>query len=312
MQRGFSSTPALLGVVSRIDARGERRALMVMQRFMQNQGDAWSWTSAYLERIIDELAVGQDTEKEPAFAAYDAFAQAFGRRLAEMHAALALPSDDPAFSPRTAGRDDVRAWTAGVRAELDAAMQALERAGSWRQEEVAAMARGLLARRAALSQLVGGLAEAGAGAPLTRIHGDLHLGQVLVTAGDAAIIDFEGEPSRPMAARRAKNSPLRDVAGALRSFDYAAAMIERNLAPEPKATEKRLGPLLARFRASASSAFLAGYAEAGAPAPGPLLDLFLVEKAAYEIVYESSSRPDWLDVPVRGLAQLADRLLGAA
>jgi maltose alpha-D-glucosyltransferase/alpha-amylase len=154
------------------------------------------------------------------------------------------------------------------------------------------------------------LAQAATGAAMTRVHGDFHLGQVLVAQGDAVIVDFEGEPARPLAERRAKASPQRDVAGLLRSFDYAAAVVTMNEASATAtvAPTERRAALSERWQQEAAAAFLAAYgATAPRIAPG-LLDLFLVEKAAYEIRYEAANRPDWISVPLRGLTELAARL----
>jgi len=152
------------------------------------------------------------------------------------------------------------------------------------------------------------------GALRIRTHGDLHLGQVLVAGADVQIIDFEGEPKKSMAQRRSKTSPLRDVAGMIRSFDYAAAQIARLVrrnAPGAEG-EARAADLLHRFRSEAQAAMLAGYAEATSdrlpPIDQELLDLFVLEKAAYEVGYEAANRPDWLDVPLRGLARIAARM----
>ena len=155
---------------------------------------------------------------------------------------------------------------------------------------------------------------------MTRIHGDFHLGQVLVASADAYIIDFEGEPARPLAERRGKASPMRDVAGLLRSIDYAAAT-----ALDPKnVIASRVSPgrrqrLITRLREGAGKAFLGGYREATGRAgkkdgrlDGRLLDFFLIEKAAYEVNYEAANRPTWLAIPVGGLARIANRLLPSA
>ena len=150
---------------------------------------------------------------------------------------------------------------------------------------------------------------------MTRIHGDFHLGQVLVASADAYIIDFEGEPARPLSRSAArKASPLRDVAGLLRSLDYAAAT---TLDPK-NVVASRLSPgrrerLMTRLREGAEKSFLGAYREAvtGLPSMGgpSLLDFFLLEKAAYEVGYEAANRPNWLVVPVSGLARIAKRLL---
>jgi len=162
-----------------------------------------------------------------------------------------------------------------------------------------------------LESLLNDLEGVPAGA-LQRIHGDLHLGQVLVVNGDVAIIDFEGEPSKPVAFRRGKGSRMRDVAGMIRSFDYAAAVVRRT-SPVSHAhlDEPRVAAFLDRFAEQATRCFLAGYRQEieVSPAEEGLLELFLTEKAAYEIGYEAANRPTWIDVPLSGLARLADTLL---
>ncbi len=146
---------------------------------------------------------------------------------------------------------------------------------------------------------------------MMRIHGDLHLGQVLVASGEAYIIDFEGEPMASIAERRAKTSPLRDVAGLLRSIDYAGAtLMDRDNIGAAPVDEARRDEFIALFRQRAAIAFLRSYWRAGAlkdtPATRALLDLFLIEKAAYEIAYEAANRPSWIGVPLAGLARLLD------
>ncbi len=162
------------------------------------------------------------------------------------------------------------------------------------------------------------LAGAGAGSLRTRVHGDFHLGQVLVVQSDAYLIDFEGEPARTMEQRRAKSCAIRDVAGLLRSFDYAAAAALPGRVATSAAAGARRGEILRRFHASADDAFLAAYRAVLAEAPDqwvsaageqPMLDLFLLEKAAYEIRYEAANRPSWIGIPLSGLYAIAARLL---
>jgi maltose alpha-D-glucosyltransferase / alpha-amylase len=149
---------------------------------------------------------------------------------------------------------------------------------------------------------------------MTRIHGDFHLGQVLLVEGDAYIIDFEGEPARSLDERRSKASPLRDVAGFLRSIDYAAATVA-DLEDGADPLRDRRHVLLNQFREAAERAFLSGYEAAVGNGErltegrnARLLELFLLHKAAYEVCYEAASRPKWISVPLRGLAQVAKRL----
>ena len=172
--------------------------------------------------------------------------------------------------------------------------------------------------RARALELTGQLAQAGVGSLATRIHGDLHLGQALVAQGDVIFIDFEGEPARPLSERRAHSSPLRDVAGMLRSFDYAAAtIIAAGGAGQDETASARKRSIVERFRQNANKAFIAAYQDASAPiahhwkqshSARDLLNLFLIEKAAYEICYEAANRPAWLNVPLFGLAQLLSHM----
>ena len=148
---------------------------------------------------------------------------------------------------------------------------------------------------------------------MTRIHGDFHLGQVLVSSGDAYIIDFEGEPGTSMEERRAKTSPLRDVAGLLRSIDYvAASLIDRETIGAAPIDVSQRDQLMSQFRTRASEQFLSAYWETSGSQPDTptkcLLGLFLIEKAAYEIAYEAANRPAWIGVPVAGLLRVLQRI----
>ena len=202
--------------------------------------------------------------------------------------------------------------------EVARAFDILDRPGAALSAAEQALAQGLLARRAALLEAIHAAAPGLEGLAATRIHGDFHLGQVLVATGDAVILDFEGEPDRPLAARRAKASAWRDVAGLLRSLDYAAAIAAatEESGTATAAPTGRRAQLIAQWRQAAGRAVLHAYratwqAEAGAPPAEALaLELFQLEKAAYELAYEAHHRPAWLGVPLRGLAALADRLLG--
>lgn len=277
--QGFAHTPEILGEVWLEE--GEPKLVMLLQRFVPNQGDGWGWT-------LDRLGAGEG------LSAYADFAANFGARLAQMHQLLARPSADSAFAPRPMTPADAEALASRIGGQFDKAIRLLPADG-----EEAAFLRD---HQAAIGERIRTVARGAAGRTQTRIHGDLHLGQVLVTGGDVMIIDFEGEPAKPLAERRAKDLPLRDVAGVLRSFDYAAAVAERAGTVPPDGG--------AAFREGATRAFLRGYG--GAAGAAPLLDLFLLEKAAYEVAYEAANRPDWIGVPVAGLAAAARRLMKGA
>ena len=310
--QGFLNTPSLLGEVVRTTNNDERHSLAVAQAFIRNQGDAWSWTLDRFNHALDDLAMpeGGVDERADEVADYTAIAAAIGKRLGEMHAVLARPSDDPAFAPETAGTQDVEGWARRAVALLERAFGLLKKQATWESETVEAQAKRLLSLQELVTRELKRMAKAGVGTAMTRIHGDFHLGQVLVASGDVYLIDFEGEPGRPLAERRAKASPLRDVAGLMRSFDYAAAA---TLDPR-KLTAARLPPeqreeFITSLRDRAQSAFLDAYqAASGTPVENDLLAFFLMEKAIYELAYEAANRPSWLLIPVNGLARLAARI----
>ncbi|MDX3907901.1 MAG: maltose alpha-D-glucosyltransferase [Pigmentiphaga sp.] len=324
---GFRNTAALLGEVVRVDEDGTPHTLMLVQQYVGNQGDAWNWTLEYLRRTLDDATFTDESAEDygQELRGYAAFAAAMGKRLGELHAALAVPSDDPAFSPVEAHDQDVARWVEDARQSMDRAMAILADGRDW--GDAAADVSMLLDNRHVLAAALARLGQGVKRARLTRVHGDFHLGQVLVAQNDAYIIDFEGEPARTMEERRRKSNPIRDVAGLLRSFDYAAA-VARDMGTAAAGASPIAGPsidtvaqrrdvLLERFRSEASHAFLDAYREVAAVAPHAWVDmeeaealllLFLVEKAAYEISYEAANRPNWISVPVRGLASLAARI----
>jgi maltose alpha-D-glucosyltransferase/alpha-amylase len=317
-EAGYSNTPPLLGEVVRVSNDETPHTLMLVQGFVRNQGDAWGWTLDYLTRMIEDLTVGDasSAQTDDALAAYRNFSGTLGRRLAELHAVLARESDDTAFAPTPVTEEVAAGWATDIRDEVDRALRAVSRVENWPDAGAAADGDSLRDGRSALMREIDRLAAVATGTLMTRIHGDFHLGQVLVVQGDAFLIDFEGEPARPLAERRAKGSPMRDVAGALRSFDYAAATAAGRATSGPRVEDRRV-LVLEHFRTAASGAFLQGYRDSHAAAPHrwvpeaaeqSLLDLFLIQKAAYEISYEAANRLAWLPIPLRGLAALAERL----
>ena len=319
-RRGFANIAPLLGEVIRFDETDEPHTIILAQGFVHNQGDAWGWTLDYLKRVSADIAAEDDAAAfEDALGGYFALAGAIGRRLAEMHAVLASPTDDPAFAPEPADEAAVDGWAAGVVEQIDLAVQACQRVTDWPDENVHALANQFANRADELRAAAWRLSRAAAGlATQTRVHGDFHLGQVLVTPGDATLIDFEGEPAKTMAQRRAKSSPLRDVAGLLRSFDYAAASALAGRVPGSDQAAERQSNLVEQFRRSAGRAFQDAYKSVLHASPEPwvqpqaeqnLLDLFLLEKAAYEVRYEATNRPGWIGIPLAGLARVTQRLL---
>ena len=297
---GYANVPPMLGSVVRHDGEGET-LLMLAQAFVYNQGDGWDWTLKTLARVAT------DTEAE--FGAYRAFAGNLGRRLAEMHAVLARPSDDAAFAPEAMTLEDADKLGGRIKGQVDTAIGRLR--GATLDEDDARDAAYLIEHRDALIDRIGMAVRGAVGHNRTRVHGDLHLGQVLVAGSDVMFIDFEGEPTRSLDERRAKDLALRDVAGMVRSFDYAAAVAERSRPANAETHEARADRNAETFRAGAVEAFLNGYRDIGGEGGGgdPLLDLFVIEKAAYEVAYEAANRPDWIGVPTAGLARAVAHLI---
>jgi maltose alpha-D-glucosyltransferase / alpha-amylase len=311
---GYQNVAPLLGEMRRIGSDGVSHTLAIAQGFVRNQGDAWTWTLDLLVRGLTDLSASEESTNALADIQedYKSFAALLGQRVAEMHAVLARESDDPAFAPAPLDEEAAASWAGAAEAQLDMALDALaapDVAVDASHREFLATVKPDLTRR--LRQI----AKDSVGADCIRIHGDLHLGQVLVANGDVFLIDFEGEPSKSSDERRRKSSRWRDVAGVLRSFDYAAAVVQRkSMASHAHLSPEQVQEYLEAFKEGAARAFLAGYdqtmnpGEQTAPDHG-LLTLFLLEKAAYEVVYEAGNRPAWIDVPTLGLVSIAEQVV---
>jgi maltose alpha-D-glucosyltransferase/alpha-amylase len=314
---GFTHAPALLGNVVRVASDGTPFTLAIALGFVRNEGDAWSWILDRLSRALDTLApaTGADTPEADLLSDCEAIVGAIGKRLGELHAILLRETSDPAFAPKVADASDAANWARKTEERIQTAFEAISRLQTWERDRDRDRAQALLSQREGIVAAVRNLAKSGAGTLMTRIHGDFHLGQVLVADGDAHIIDFEGEPGASIAERRAKTSPLRDVAGLLRSIDYVGAtFIDRGRVGVVPVDATQRDQLIAQFRTRAVTAFLQGYWEATASYNGAaahnLLNLFLIEKAAYEIAYEAAHRPTWIGVPVAGFARLIGKEIG--
>jgi maltose alpha-D-glucosyltransferase/alpha-amylase len=319
---GFSNTPALLGSVELVEGE-QSSAIAVVHAFVQNQGDGWTVTSAYLDRFVDEqrlLASGYAGESEEQ-APYLRYMSQIGRRLAEMHLALSAGSQFDAFTPEPTGPADVQRWIEDVLAGSERVFDALEQRREAIKEADRPLVDRLLAQRESLRDRLNALLPRDLDGLKIRHHGDLHLGQILIVKDDIFIIDFEGEPRRTLEERRRKAPAARDVAGMIRSIDYSAtAALQRALKITPD-EQGKLGAALGEWRNRASAAFLAGYREsvinAGLwPADRQdaerMLNFFLLEKAFYEIEYELAHRPDWLRVPLTGAIQILSENTGEA
>jgi trehalose synthase-fused probable maltokinase len=312
---GFAATPAMLAWAD-LDLPGDgggdvSLTLCVMQSFVPNQGDAWDW-------VLSRLAAAGDNDgndRDGALAQATEWLARLGERTAQMHRAFATASTDPDFAPEPVRDKDLQAWTAAAHAMATRALDGLA-AGQERLEPPARALHELLQQqRALLSERLDDLLSAsGWRFSKTRHHGDYHLGQVLVADGDAVIVDFEGEPMRPLAERRAKHAAPRDAAGLLRSLSYAAAAAIRGLPDDlPAGRRDQARRRLEHWERDASRRFLDAYLKAAQGMPGcppdrdgtlRLIRFFMLEKALYEIAYELSNRPSWVDIPLRGVLQL--------
>ena len=313
----YEHTPALVGTIA-LEGEGDEPAVLAAAfDFVPNQGDAWGTILDALARYLEGAdLLEQDTTDHgelPVLTFPLSIGDLAGRRTAELHLALATDGGSPAFRPETVTRDDLARWADDATREADDLIERLRSAMARLPEEAAADAEALIARRDEIAARFAAVRSAAPSGHKTRIHGDYHLGQVLVAQGDLVVIDFEGEPSRTLGERRAKSSPLRDAAGMLRSFDYAAAMAlsrfrETNDLQGEEAREKAHA-----WRDATRAAFLRSYLETmGGETPAPeltaaLLDLFTLQKAIYEIGYELSNRPGWVRIPLAGVMDvLAD------
>jgi maltose alpha-D-glucosyltransferase/alpha-amylase len=312
---GYANTPALYGIAEHVSSNGTRTALAVLQQFVRNQGDAWGWTLESLGREIERLRLLPENEMtriedEASFDLH--YVRTIARRVAEMHIALAVATDDPAFASEPLTREDVEVVADEARSLAKRAYAAVERVSSGLQGERAALAQSFLASRDAIEAAIAAATLAPVGAVKTRIHGDLHLGQVLIARDDVMIVDFEGEPLRSLEERRMKASPAADVAGMLRSYAYAAATSSR-ADGRLGATSRRTLDIARLWQEMVEGEFRTAYDEGTRGTPvfvedeatrRGLLNLHLLRKGLYEIEYEASHRPDWIDIPVAGVLDI--------
>jgi maltose alpha-D-glucosyltransferase/alpha-amylase len=334
----FPHTPPVAGALEYRRRGGEAMTVGVLQGFVPNQGDAWQYTLDELSRffenalttkteghdgpVIDKPSLAMIHEELPPLAGeligtYVESARLLGRRTAELHLALSS-SEEPNFSPEPFTdfyRQSLYHGMLGLTARV---FQMLRQRVNSLPEVVVPDARKVLTLEAEIRTRFQAIRDRKVAAMRTRLHGDFHLGQVLYTGKDFVIIDFEGEPARPLSERRIKRSPLRDVAGMLRSFHYAshAALFGKVsgviLRPEDAQALENWARFWNRW---VGVAFLREYLDTAGEAPflprtleglGVLLYTYLLEKAVYEMGYELNNRPDWLRIPLRGVLQLTE------
>jgi maltose alpha-D-glucosyltransferase/alpha-amylase len=310
---GFGHVPPFAGTLE-YERNGANITLALLQGLIASEGDGFTAAleelSRYYEQWVPRPFPSRTPDPREYVGIYLDAAATLGRRTAQLHLALAAGSDDPAFAPEAMTPD----YTAKLAAEfhdrasgtLDHLKDNLPRLPDEAVEEAGLVLR---RRRELLNHLLQ-LAPSMGGQRI-RVHGDYHLGQVLRVRNDYVILDFEGEPTKPLAERRLKHSPLKDVAGMLRSFSYAAyAALFNYAARRPEAVDQ-LEPWAQLWERSASAEFLRAYREAVAPgrllpeSPSDaesLLRAYLIDKAMYELRYEFNHRPNWVRIPLWGLA----------
>ena len=310
----FDRVPALVGWAEYCALDGDSAPVAVLQRFVPNEGDGWTWALHQLSIVSRQSSV------ESTLVAGIA---ALGRTLAGLHLALASRSDVPEFAPEPICPADLDAWRRRTRASLDEVLTRVEHglrngpAGTGWSAADRHLGAAVQAGAERLRAAIDGIAALADGTVVkTRHHGDFHLGQTLVGRDGWIIIDFEGEPLRSLAERRAKQTPLRDLAGLLRSLDYARATAERTSPPSPLPGTERGSDMLTALFERCRQSLLAAYVETvragGAPllpASAEALERALLaletEKALYELTYELGNRPDWVSIPLGALARMA-------
>jgi maltose alpha-D-glucosyltransferase/alpha-amylase len=335
---GFARVPAVAGAFEHAGFAEAPSTIAMVQQLVESQADGWTHATDEVRRFYDAVQSGQQrpavqtprtyTEaiaaEPPALireliGGYLDTAERLGRRTGEMHTALAHDAGHSAFAPEPFTAEDLQAIGASAAGEAQRAFHALETglAGALRAlpDDVSERVQMLLDRRQVVFGRVRDIPPLEFSASKIRVHGDYHLGQVLWAEGDFFILDFEGEPARPIVLRRGKQSPLKDVAGMLRSYSYAAhAGLFAYAAGQPDAFA-RLAGWAELWETWTTAAFLRGYFGAVGPAlfippneaqRDELLRLLVLEKALYELNYELNNRPHWLRIPLAGILNLLD------
>ena len=337
-ETGFENFPTYFGALEWHRNESVHLNVGLLLEFVPNEGDAWTYMINAAEQYLTQVLVEHDHMEEPDTvplsladggsaelpevmrdligAIHLERAELLGKRTAEMHLALASLSGDDAVRPepfsllyQKSVYQSMRTLTVRVFTELNQNLKSLD-------AEAADAARRLLSRKSEILDRLARIADVKIAASRIRIHGDFHLGQVLYTGRDFLVIDFEGEPARPLSERRLKRSVLRDVAGMVRSFHYAAHGAIHLRASLQTEQRDSLSPWAEAWSSYMSAAFLKAYFETVRGAPfipvdadqrTALFEAFLLEKAVYELGYEINNRPAWLAIPARGLQTILDQ-----
>ncbi|MDW7711263.1 MAG: maltose alpha-D-glucosyltransferase [Deferrisomatales bacterium] len=329
-QAGLAHTPPFAGLLEYRRPGAHPAPLALLQGFVPNEGDAWSWALDRLGHTLERAerrggpappppewhgprgAGTSLAEEELLDGHFPELVELLGIRTAQMHRALASAAEDPAFRPEPFSTLYQRSVYQSMRSLVRRVFGLLEKKRGSLPEPVASLAEDVLGAEPRLLAQLAGITGRKLSGMKIRIHGDYHLGQALFTGKDFAVIDFEGEPARPPGERRLKRSALRDVAGMIRSFHYAGrAGLERYRGTRP-GESSGLEPWVRWWQGYAAGRFLRSYLEEARGAPflpadpgelGPLLRAFLLDKAVYELGYELNNRPAWAEIPLRGILE---------
>jgi maltose alpha-D-glucosyltransferase/alpha-amylase len=326
----FPRIATFLGEITLSSAAGESTALAMLQELVNNEGDGWQWTLEELARFYESVATCPAPKEEgeaatfltagriPAEAEERAWfylgaAALLGKRTAEMHLALAIETENDAFRAVPLTASDLRDDAMRIDRQINRTLDALKLRMSSLKDETADDAATILSRRIELFARAHAIKNDEPSGKVIRIHGDYHLGQVLRSKNDFVLLDFEGEPARSLAERRRKQCPLKDVAGMLRSFSYAAwSGLDQYVQRHPD-SQRALEPWLRLWQNAVSTAFLNAYRQAFEARPEvlpepaqaqSLLNAYLLEKALYELLYELNNRPAWVRIPLAGILSL--------
>jgi len=330
----FDHVPPFAGVIEyKPSDHAEPSTLAMLQGLVANEGDGWTWTIEELERYFEacaplpfpeelRTALGDvaDLAETPLVqiardhvGIYLDSATTLGRRTADLHLALASATNDPAFAPEPLTEGDLETLLADLKQHASRVFDALKDRMPYLPDDVLEIAAAALSRRTRILEHFEARSPEAFRTCRIRIHGDYHLGQVLRVKTDFVILDFEGEPARPLAVRRAKQCPLKDVAGMVRSFSYAAYSSLINYAARRAGELASLEPWAQLWERCVSAEFLRAYRQTACGAPflpenvanfRRLLDIFLVDKALYEVLYELNARPTWVRIPLMGIMSL--------
>lgn len=332
-EHNFANTPAVLGTLEyRSYKENAVYAAGILQNFVRNEGDAWKYTlealGGFFQRALKKAETLDSSTVHPLelmkrtvpaevrtlIGSYLDSAALLGKRTAEMHAALASGKVDPDFAPQSFTATDGQKLYHEMLAQAHTAFQVLRLKAGVLTGPAAENAERLLALEGAVRERFSRLQSSNITAQRIRFHGDYHLGQVLFTGSDFMIIDFEGEPARPLSERRDKTICLRDVAGMVRSFQYAGyASLFGQVPGLPAGDATSIESYAALWNAWVSATYLKGYFDAAGNASflpqteeerRLVLDAFLLHKALYEVAYELNNRPDWVIIPLRGILSL--------